>query len=197
MSFSGLRRYNVWLWDSEKGIVSSDVEFPVKRAKNFEEQDQTIVVEPQVDELDYISVDLAKAYQPEKRFPRVFLDELNANNVDVADNIPGIFPTCSFPPIRNYISDLGLVWHCQSLQRLQDEQAEALKKSSFLSAFSTYVVDLLTDFPGRYCPFIISDLSVLASYMAAKESFPHLLSGTPFTNEQAISSPQADFWKVA
>lgn len=33
--------------------------------------------------------------------------------------------------------------------------------------------------------------------MAAKESSPHLLSGTPLTDEQVMSFPEADFWKRA
>lgn len=98
------------LWDSEKVIVSSDVDFPIERTKNLEEQDQTPkfipFVELQVDKLDCISVDPAKAYQPEKRFPGVSLDEVDADHVDIADNIPGILPISSSPPIRDYVSDL-------------------------------------------------------------------------------------------
>ena len=78
------------LLDSEKVIVSSDIEFPVERAKNFEKQDRTIFVEPQGEELDCISVDPAKAYQPEIRFFGVSLDEVDANYVDVAHNISDI-----------------------------------------------------------------------------------------------------------
>ncbi len=49
------------LLNGEKVIVSSDVEFPIEKAKN-------IFVEPQVDELDCILVDPAKAHQLEKQF---------------------------------------------------------------------------------------------------------------------------------
>lgn len=195
--FLGYEGTNFRLWDSEKVIVSSDVEFPLQRAKKFKEQDQTPFVEPQVDELDCISVDLAKAYQPERRFPGVSLDEVDADHVDVADNTPSILPISSPPPIRDYVSDPRPVRHRQPPTRLREEQAEALKNSSLLSAFPTDVIDPPADLPERYCHLIIPDPSVSASYMAAKESSPHPLSGTPLTHEQAMSSPEADFWKRA
>lgn len=79
--FLGYEGTNFRLWDNEQVIVSSDVEFPIEKAKNFEEQDQKPksipFVESQVDELDCISVDPAKAYQPEKRFPGLSLDEVD------------------------------------------------------------------------------------------------------------------------
>lgn len=80
-------------------------------------------------------------------------------------------------------------------KRFWEEQAEVLRKSSLLPAFSEDVVKPSTNLPQQYCHFIISDPSVLASYIAAKEIFPQSLSGTPLTHEQAMSSPEADFWK--
>ena len=99
--FLGYGSTNFWLLDSEKVIVSSDYEFLVEKEKNFEERDQPPFVELQVDELDCISVDSAKAYQQEERFPEVSLDKVDVNHIDVADNIPGIFPTSSSPSIRD------------------------------------------------------------------------------------------------
>ncbi len=110
--FLGYEGTNFRLLDSEKVIDSSDLEFPVEKVKNFEKQDQTAFVEPQVDERDCILVDSAKAYQPQKRFPKVSLDGIDANHVDVAENILGIFSTSCFPPICNHISDLRPVHHC-------------------------------------------------------------------------------------
>ena len=142
-------------------------------------------------------MDLAKAYQPKRRFPGVSLDEIDADQVDIADNIPSVLPISSFPPICDYISDPQPVRHYQPPKRLQEEQAEALKNSSLLSAFPIDVVDPLADLPEQYCHFIIPDPSVSASYMAAKKGSPHLLSGTSLTHEQAMSSPKAKFWKRA
>ncbi len=70
--FLGYKGTNFWLLGNEKVIVSSDVEFPLKRAKNFEERDKPTFIEHHGDELDCISVDLAKAYEPEKGFLGIF-----------------------------------------------------------------------------------------------------------------------------
>ena len=77
--FLDYKSTNFRLLDSEKVIVSSDVEFPVEKAKNFEERDLTLFVEPQVDELECILVNSVKAYQQEKRFSGGFLDEVDTN----------------------------------------------------------------------------------------------------------------------